>query len=132
MRRRTYKQQFNAKYNQPLDQPNSLEDISRLTGYQLKGLKTIFEKGEGAYYNNPQSVRKGITSPQAWREANPERNRARNKAWKIANPERQRAHQKAWETKRVVCEHCHKEVAQSGFKAHQRTKKCLAVQDADL
>jgi hypothetical protein len=66
MRRRTYKQQFNAKYNQPLDQPNSLEDISRLTGYQLKGLKTIFEKGEGAYYSNPQSVRKGITSPQAW------------------------------------------------------------------
>jgi hypothetical protein len=66
MRRRTYKQQFNAKYNQPLDQPNSLEDISRLTGYQLKGLKTIFEKGEGAYYNNPQSVRKGITSPQQW------------------------------------------------------------------
>jgi hypothetical protein len=66
MRRRTYKQQFNAKYNQPLDQPNSLEDISRLTGYQLKGLKTIFEKGEGAFYSNPQSVRKGITSPQQW------------------------------------------------------------------
>jgi hypothetical protein len=66
MSRRTYKQQFNAKYNQPLSQSNSIEDIARLTGYQLKGLKTIFEKGEGAYYNNPESVRKGITSPQAW------------------------------------------------------------------
>jgi hypothetical protein len=54
------------------------------------------------------------------------------KAWCEANPERLRAHQKAWETKRVVCEHCHKEVAQSGFKAHQRSKKCLAIQDADL
>ncbi len=66
MSRRTYKEQFNAKYNQPLDQPNSLEDIGRLTGYTLRGLKTIFEKGEGAFYNNPQSVRKGITSPQQW------------------------------------------------------------------
>jgi len=64
--RRTYKQIFNAKYNQPLDQPNSIEDIARLTGYQLKGLKTIFERGEGAFYNNPQSVRKGITNPQQW------------------------------------------------------------------
>ena len=66
MSRRTYKQQFNAKYDQPLSQSNSIEDIARLTGYQLKGLKTIFEKGEGAFYSNPESVRKGITSPQQW------------------------------------------------------------------
>ena len=66
MSKRTYKQIFNKKYNQPLDQPNSIEDIARLTGYQLKGLKTIFERGEGAFYNNPQSVRKGITNPQQW------------------------------------------------------------------
>ena len=69
---------------------------------------------------------------KAWREANPERQREACKAWAMANPERYRAKQKRWETKRVVCEHCNKEVSQSGFKTHQRTKRCLAIQDADL
>lgn len=45
----TYKQLFNKKYKQKLDQPNSLEDISKLTGYKFKGIKTIFEKAEGAF-----------------------------------------------------------------------------------
>ena len=58
--KRTYKQIFNAKYNQPLDQPNSIEDIARLTGYQLKGLKTIFMRGEGAFFSDRQSVRNGL------------------------------------------------------------------------
>lgn len=64
--KRTYKQIFNAKYNQPLDQPNSIEDIARLTGYKLSGLKKVFERGEGAFFSDRQSVRKGITSPQQW------------------------------------------------------------------
>tara|TARA_R100001369_G_scaffold78373_1_gene107999 strand:+ start:210 stop:485 length:276 start_codon:yes stop_codon:yes gene_type:complete len=63
---RTYKQQFNAKYKQPLSQPNSLKDISRLTGYQIKGLRIIFNKGKGAYKSNPQSVRPNVTSPEQW------------------------------------------------------------------
>ncbi len=62
----TYKQQFNKKYKQPLSQPNSLKDISKLTGYELKGIKTIFEKGKGAYKSNPQSVRPHIKSPEEW------------------------------------------------------------------
>ena len=65
-KRMTYKQQFNKKYGFPLDEPHSIEEIAQITGYQLKGLKTIFERGEGAFYNNPESVRKGITSPQQW------------------------------------------------------------------
>ena len=63
---RTYKQQFNSKYKQPLSKPNSLKDISRLTGYELKGLRIIFNKGKGAYKSNPQSVRPNITSPEQW------------------------------------------------------------------
>jgi len=62
----TYKQQFNKKYNQKLNQPNSLEDISKLTGYKLKGLKNIFDKGIGAYKTNPQSVRPSVKSPEQW------------------------------------------------------------------
>jgi hypothetical protein len=62
----SYKQQFNKKYGFPLNEPHSIEEIAQITGYKLKGLKTIFERGEGAFYNNPESVRKGITSPQQW------------------------------------------------------------------
>ena len=62
----TYKQKFNKKYKQPLDQTNSLKEISRLTGYKISGLKTIFNKGVGAYHTNPQSVRPSVKSPEQW------------------------------------------------------------------
>ena len=62
----TYKQQFNRKHGQPINKSNSLEDISRLSGYKLSGIKTIFLKGKGAYKSNPSSVRPHITSPEQW------------------------------------------------------------------
>jgi len=62
----TYKQQFNKKHKQPQNQSNSLEDIARLSGYELKGIKTIFKKGKGAYKTNPQSVRPHIKSASEW------------------------------------------------------------------
>ena len=62
----TYKQQFNKKHKQPLSKTNSLKDISRLSGYQLKGIKTIFDKGKGAYKTNPQSVRPQVKSAEQW------------------------------------------------------------------
>ena len=62
----TYKQKFNLKYKQPKDKSNSLEDISRLTGFKKSGLQTIFNKGVGAFRTRPDSVRKGITSEDQW------------------------------------------------------------------
>lgn len=62
----TYKQRFNKKYGFPKDEPHSLKEISDITGFKLSGLKQIFEKGEGAYYNNPSSVRPSVKSPQQW------------------------------------------------------------------
>ena len=62
----TYKQKFNKKYGFPKDKAHSLRDIARITGRSYKGIKQIFEKGEGAYYSNPQSVRKNVKSPQQW------------------------------------------------------------------
>ena len=56
----TYKQQFNKKHKQKLNESNSLEQIAKLSGYKLKGIKTIFEKGLGAFFSNPQSVRPHI------------------------------------------------------------------------
>ena len=62
----TYKEKFNRKHGQKLNQPNSLEDISRLSGYELKGLKTIFSKGKGAFKSSPSSVRPQVKSPEQW------------------------------------------------------------------
>jgi len=61
----TYKQKFNKKYKQPLNQSNSLSDISRLTGYKKSGLQTIYNKGVGAFKTNPQSVRPNMTK-ESW------------------------------------------------------------------
>jgi len=62
----TYKQQFNKKYGFKLNEPHSLEEIAKLTGYKLSGIKTIFQKGKGAYKTNPQSVRPNVKSPEQW------------------------------------------------------------------
>ena len=65
----TYKQRFNIKYKQPKDESNSLTEISKLTGYKLSGLKTIFNKGIGAFKTNPESVRPQVKSPEQWAQA---------------------------------------------------------------
>jgi hypothetical protein len=62
----TYKTKFNAKYGFPKDTAHSIADIARITGYSYSGLKTIYEKGEGAYFSNPESVRSVVKSPQQW------------------------------------------------------------------
>jgi len=62
----TYKQKFNKKYGFKKDDSHSINEISKLTGFQLKGLKKIIEKGEGAYFSNPQSVRKNVKNPTQW------------------------------------------------------------------
>lgn len=54
------------KYGFPKDASHSVAEISKLTGYKKSGLDTIVEKGKGAYYSNPQSVRPHIKSPQEW------------------------------------------------------------------
>tara|TARA_R100000654_G_scaffold24805_2_gene47986 strand:- start:3950 stop:4243 length:294 start_codon:yes stop_codon:yes gene_type:complete len=62
----TYKEKFNKKYKFKLNTPHDLKEISKLTGYELKGLKTIYNKGIGAYKTNPQSVRPNVKSKEQW------------------------------------------------------------------
>lgn len=62
----TYKQKFNAKYGFPKDASHSISEIAKITGYKKRGLDIIFDKGVGAYYTNPQSVRPHIRSPEEW------------------------------------------------------------------
>ena len=62
----TYKNKFNMKHGFPKDKSHSLQDIARISGYNLNGLQTIFNKGIGAYKTNPQSVRPQVKSPEQW------------------------------------------------------------------
>ena len=65
----TYKNKFNKKYGFAPDKSHSIEDISKLTGYKKSGLETIVQKGRGAFFSNPQSVRPNIKDPTAWGRA---------------------------------------------------------------
>ncbi len=62
----TYKNKFNKKYNFKLDESHSLEEISKITNYQLPHLQIIFNKGIAAYKTNPESVRPSVKSPEQW------------------------------------------------------------------
>ena len=64
--RLTYKQKFNRKYGFEKDKAHSLAEISRLTGFKSAGLRKIVDKGKGAYFSNPKSVRPQVKSPTQW------------------------------------------------------------------
>ena len=62
----TYKNKFNKYYGFTKDTAHTIEDISKISGYNLKGLKIILSKGEGAFYSNPSSVRPSVNSSTQW------------------------------------------------------------------
>jgi alkyl sulfatase BDS1-like metallo-beta-lactamase superfamily hydrolase len=62
----TYKQKFNKKYGFDKDEPHSIAEIAKITGYKKSGLETIFNKGIGAFKTNPASVRPSVKSPEQW------------------------------------------------------------------
>ena len=62
----SWKNKFNRKYKQKLDQPNSNKDISRLTGVPVSILDQVYYRGIGAFKTNRASVRPTIKSPEAW------------------------------------------------------------------
>lgn len=62
----TYKHKFNKKYGFAKDASHSVAEIAKITGYKKSGLDTILEKGKGAFFSNPSSVRPQVTSPEQW------------------------------------------------------------------
>jgi hypothetical protein len=65
----SYKNKFNKKYGFDKDTSHTLSEVAKLSGYKLSGLQVIYEKGYGAYYSNPASVRKSVKSPEQWAQA---------------------------------------------------------------
>ena len=78
----TYKQKFNKKYKQPLNKSNSLSQISKLTGYKLSGLRTIYNKGVGAFKtagpSRPNMTKESWAQARVYAAVNPS-----SKAYKI-------------------------------------------------
>lgn len=62
----TYKDKFNKKYKFKADTSHSIKELSDISGYKLSGLKTIFNKGIGAFKTNRASVRPSVKSPEQW------------------------------------------------------------------
>ena len=62
---KTPKQFFNKKYNQPLNKSNTLEEISKLTGFKKSGLQKIYNKGIGAAKTAGIS-RPNVKSKEQW------------------------------------------------------------------
>jgi hypothetical protein len=62
----TYRDKFNAKFGFPKGSSHSLSEISSKTGYRKAGLEKIVDKGRGAFYSNPQSVRPHVKDPTQW------------------------------------------------------------------
>lgn len=67
--RMTYKNKFNSKYGFPKDEPHSIAEIAKITGYKKSGLQTIFNKGVGAFKTNRAAVRPTVKSPDQWGQA---------------------------------------------------------------
>ena len=62
----TYKDKFNKKYGFRKGTSHSLSEISKVTGYKKAGLEKIVDKGRGAFYSNPESVRPQVKDPTQW------------------------------------------------------------------
>ena len=62
----TYKQKFNKKYGFEKNKSHSIKEIASLSGIKYKNALKIVKKGEGAYFSNPESVRKSVSSPEQW------------------------------------------------------------------
>ena len=62
----TYKHEFNKKYGFKKEEPHTLKEISKITGFQMKGLQTIYDKGIGAFKTNRGAVRPNVKSKEQW------------------------------------------------------------------
>ena len=62
----TYKQKFNRKYGFAKNESHSIKEIAKLSKISLSNARKIVQKGKGAYFSNPQSVRPNVKSPTQW------------------------------------------------------------------
>ena len=62
----TYKNDFNKKHKFKKGTPHSIKEIATLSKIKYKNALKIVEKGRGAFYSNPKSVRPNVMSATQW------------------------------------------------------------------
>ena len=62
----TYRNKFNKKHKFDKDKSNSIKSIAKLSNIKYSNALKIVRKGEGAFYSNPGSVRKNVSSARQW------------------------------------------------------------------
>ncbi len=62
----TYKQKFNRKHGFNKNESHTIKEISSLSKISYRNALKIVKKGEGAYFSNPGSVRKQVSSARQW------------------------------------------------------------------
>ena len=62
----TYKNKFNKKHTFKKDTSHSIKEIATLSNIKYNNARKIVQKGEGAFYSNPGSVRKVVSSARQW------------------------------------------------------------------
>lgn len=62
----TYKNKFNKKHGFKKDTSHSIKEIASLSNIKYNNALKIVKKGEGAYFSNPGSVRKQVSSARQW------------------------------------------------------------------
>tara|TARA_R110001632_G_scaffold52224_1_gene129763 strand:+ start:332 stop:595 length:264 start_codon:yes stop_codon:yes gene_type:complete len=62
----SYKDKFNKKHGFKKGTPHSIKEIATLSNIKYRNALKIIEKGRGAFYSNPSSVRPSVTSATAW------------------------------------------------------------------
>jgi hypothetical protein len=58
--------EFKKIHNIKPSETLSLSEIAKLSKMPLKALQEVYNKGIGAYYTNPSSVRSQVKSPEQW------------------------------------------------------------------
>jgi hypothetical protein len=53
----THRQRFLKKVGLDVNESYSLSELARIAKVPVKALQEVYERGEGAYSNNPESVR---------------------------------------------------------------------------
>lgn len=64
MRKSKFTNEFNRKY--PFLTGKKLKELQKAFRVTAKDINTVFERGVGAYHNNPSSVRPGVDSSVQW------------------------------------------------------------------
>ena len=57
---------FKKKHNIDPQESLSLSQIAKLSGFPMKALQEVYNRGIGAYKTNPESVRPQVQSKEQW------------------------------------------------------------------